>query len=168
MIDAAYCRVMARYNAWQNGQLAETLEPMQGAELTRDRGGFFGSILGTVNHLLWGDLMWMARFDGGEAPGGGIPDSPARHATLAGWRDERGWTDARILHWAETLAEGDLDGDLAWYSGAAGQMVTRPMAALVVHMFNHQTHHRGQVHAMLTATGRAAPVSDLPFMPEDA
>ena len=167
MIDDRYCRMMARYNAWQNRQLTDNLQDVHLSELTRDRGAFFGSILGTLNHLLWGDLIWMSRFDGGAAPEGGIKESPSRHPTLASWSAERFRTDGRIRHWAETVNNIDLAGELTWYSGAAGREVSRPLAMLVVHFFNHQTHHRGQVHAMVTAAGLTAPVSDLFLMPED-
>ena len=166
MIDRQYCMLMARYNAWQNRQLKDILDAMEPAELTKNRTGFFGSILGTLNHLLWGDLMWISRFDGGEGPGGTIPDSPARHPTLGAWEAERFRTDGRIRLWAERLNNIDLKGDLSWYSGAMGRQMSMPMQVCVVHFFNHQTHHRGQVHAMLTAAGMKAPVTDIPFMPE--
>jgi uncharacterized damage-inducible protein DinB len=75
--------------------------------------------------------------------------------------------DGRILLWAEKMQALDLLGDLRWFSGVMGREVTRPKGALIMHMFNHQTHHRGQIHAMLTAAGVRAPVSDLFFMPEE-
>ncbi|AVO38187.1 DinB family protein [Pukyongiella litopenaei] len=165
MITPGYCREMARYNAWQNRQLSGLLQGMEAGELTRDRGAFFGSILGTLNHLVWGDLIWMARFDGSDRPVGGIGDGTARHDGYEGWAGERAALDARIETWAAGVGEAALRGDLRWVSGATGQEATRPLATCVVHMFNHQTHHRGQVHAMLTAAGSAAPVSDLVFMP---
>jgi uncharacterized damage-inducible protein DinB len=138
------------------------------ADLTKDRGAFFGSILGTLNHLLWGDLMWLARFQGSAPPS--LPGSESRrmHPTLAAWSAERFRTDGRIRLWAEKLDNVDLRGDLAWHSGMTGRDMRAPMGLTVVHFFNHQTHHRGQVHAMLTAAGSPAPVSDLAFMPDDA
>ena len=166
MIDRDYCVLMARYNAWQNGQLKGILQAMDHKDLTKNRKAFFGSILGTLNHLLWGDLMWMSRFDGGPAAEGGIPDSTARHPTLGAWEAERFRTDGRIRLWAGRLNSIDLKGDLRWYSGALGREMVMPMQVCVVHFFNHQTHHRGQVHAMLTAAGVKAPVGDLIFMPE--
>jgi len=82
MITGAYAREMARYNNWENNQLATFLQGLSPAELTQQRGAFFGSILGTANHLLWGDWIWMSRFDKGNGPesnihrsGGGIPES---------------------------------------------------------------------------------------------
>ncbi len=168
MIGAEYTRMMARYNRWQNSQLAGCFSSLPASELTRERGAFFGSILGTANHLLWGDMMWMGRFDGGDKPAGGIPGSDRLHPDGEGWRVARQSMDARISDWAEGLTDAQLAGDLTWYSGAAGREVTKPLGMLVVHMFNHQTHHRGQIHKMLTEAGAEAPVSDLFFMPEDA
>lgn len=166
MIGRDYCRMMARYNAWQNRQLVSLLEQQEPQELTRDRKAFFGSILGTLNHVLWGDHIWMSRFDGGSAPEAGTAPGTDLSATLSGWETERTWMDGRISLWAAALDTDDFGGDLRWYSGTVGKEVARPLAECVVHMFNHQTHHRGQVHAMLTAAGSPAPVSDLVFMPE--
>lgn len=168
MIEAAFCREMARYNAWQNRQITGFAEALPAEETTRDRGAFFGSILGTLNHLLWGDLMWMSRFDGGAAPAAPGADSPTLHPTIADWSAERFRTDGRIRRWADGLRNVDLQGSLSWYSGVVGAEVSKPVALCVVGFFNHQTHHRGQVHAMLTAAGSDAPVSDLFLMPEDA
>lgn len=170
MIDAGYVRLMARYNAWQNRQLTAALKDQPTKVLTEDRGAFFGSIMGTLNHLLWGDMMWMARFDPhhGAPPDVGMDDSPRFTPTFAAWSAERFRLDGRISLWARRLNTIDLKGDLSWYSGVLKTDVTRPVAALVVHFFNHQTHHRGQVHAMLTAAGLKVPVSDIFLMPEDA
>lgn len=166
MITRDYCLTMARYNAWQNSQLSRILETVPEAELQRDRQAFFGSLMGTLSHLLWGDLMWMARFDGGASPTGGIPGSPDRTPTLAAWTAERDETDVRILDWARAVSEDALSGNLTWFSAAINAEVTRPLSLCVSHFFNHQTHHRGQIHAMLTAAGAQAPVSDLFLMPE--
>lgn len=75
--------------------------------------------------------------------------------------------DGRIRAWADRLGPAALRGDLAWHSGATGREVTKPIATCVAHMFNHQTHHRGQIHAMLTAAGMTPEATDLVFMPED-
>ncbi|MCW9044437.1 MAG: DinB family protein [Pseudopelagicola sp.] len=169
MIDRAYCQMMARYNAWQNTQITTAAETLDDAALREDRGAFFGSILGTLNHLLWGDLLWMARFDGGAKPDGEIGESVNLCPTLATWSAERFRTDGRIRLWADKVRALDLTGDLRWYSGAQGREVSKPMAQCVVHFFNHQTHHRGQVHAMLTAAGcDRVGDSDLVFMPDEA
>jgi uncharacterized damage-inducible protein DinB len=166
MINPGYVLTMARYNAWQNKQMMAAMAGMTEDALHADRGAFFGSILATANHILWADTMWMARFQGLEPPGGGIEGSTTLHPTYAVWSAERFRMDGRILLWAEKLHALDLVGDLSWYSGFMKSHVTRPKGALIMHMFNHQTHHRGQIHAMLTGAGVKAPVSDLFFMPE--
>lgn len=168
MISRDYCVMMSRYNIWQNKQLLDYLQALAPKELTLDRKAFFGSIMATINHLLWGDQLWMSRFDGGPGPRCDASDNTTMCPTLAAWSAERFRTDGRIKLWADTINNIDLRGDLTWYSGTLEKDVRRPMQQCLVHFFNHQTHHRGQVHAMLTAAGAKATVSDLVFMPEDA
>jgi uncharacterized damage-inducible protein DinB len=167
IVAPEYVRTMARYNAWQNDGLRTLVDGMSDADLRADRGAFFGSIFGTLNHLLWGDTIWMSRFADLPPPPGGIKDSPALCRTVAEWATERYRMDRLILHWARGLRAIDLEGDLSWYSGAAGRQVSRPLGLLVMHFFNHQTHHRGQVHAMLTAAGAKPGDTDLFLMPEE-
>ena len=168
MIDRGYVQSMARYNAWQNRQLTETLRDADDATLRKDRGGFFGSIMGTLNHLLWGDTIWMSRFVPSVAkPTGGIDDSVDFTPTFAVWSAERFRLDGAMLMWADTLGALDRKWQLPWFSGALGRDVRKPLELCIAHMFNHQTHHRGQVHAMMTAAGLTAPVTDLFIMPED-
>jgi uncharacterized damage-inducible protein DinB len=157
---------MGRYNAWQNRSIVAASDTLSEADRKADRGAFFGSIQGTLSHLLWGDLIWMSRFDGGDPPPGGIPESPTLFADWTALKRERAATDERIEAWAARLDEADLEGDLSWHSGALGREVTKPRALLITHFFNHQTHHRGQVHAMLTAAGARPGATDLAFMPE--
>lgn len=161
--------MMARYNAWQNRQIMDIVKDMDDAALDHDHGAFFSSIRGTLNHLLWGDTMWLSRFcDDIPAPKTGADQSTTFTETTGDWEAARFRMDGRIRIWSETLSNIDLMGAFTWYSGIKKAHVTSNKALCVVHMFNHQTHHRGQVHAMLTAGGQAAPVSDLGFMPEDA
>ena len=157
---------MARYNAWQNNGFRQIIEDMPQEELNADRGAFFGSIMATLNHLLWADQLWMSRFDGGDAPAGGIAESVSLTASPSIWYAERFRADGRITEWARQINEVDLVGDLTWFSGAMNASVTKSFAFCVTHFFNHQTHHRGQVHAMLTALGRRPGDTDLFFMPE--
>jgi uncharacterized damage-inducible protein DinB len=166
MITPDYCRIMARYNAWQNQSIFHAANSLSEAAREEDRGAFFGSIRATLSHLMWGDLMWMARFDGGEGPGGSITQSPAVF-DWAALRVERPKLDARIAGWSWMVTAEELAGELRWYSFAMGRDMAKPYALCVVHVFNHQTHHRGQVHAMLTAAGAKPDDTDLPFMPED-
>jgi uncharacterized damage-inducible protein DinB len=167
MIIPEYCRMMARYNAWQNQSIYQAAAGLTEAEREEHRGAFFGSIRATLSHLMWGDLMWMARFDGGEGPGGSIAASPGMYDWATLWA-ERPKLDARIAGWAWMVTGEELAGEISWHSFAHGSRDRETRLALcVVHMFNHQTHHRGQVHAMLTAAGARPGDTDLPFMPED-
>ncbi len=166
MITPAYCQTMARYNAWQNQSIYMAAWDLSDATREEDRGAFFGSIRATLSHLMWGDLMWIARFDGGEGPGGAIADSAARYDWATLWA-ERPVLDARIAAWAWMVMPDELAGELRWHSFALGRDMAKPYALCVTHFFNHQTHHRGQVHAMLTAAGARPDDTDLPFMPEE-
>ena len=169
MITPQYCQTMARYNIWQNTQMRAAMERLTEAELTRDRGAFFGSIMGTANHLLWGDLIWMARFDGAAPPDPKHAEATgtALCKTLAQWSTERHRADQRIADWAARLQQARLDETLTFHSGMLKRDLEKPMALCVTHFFNHQTHHRGQIHAMLGAAGETEPVSDLAFMPSE-
>ena len=165
MISPEYCRTMVRYNSWQNDGLRRIVTEMDRAELEADRGAFFGSILGTLNHLLWADLVWLGRFDGGPRPEGSIADSPSHTRNRAEWTTQRFQTDGRMRVWADKLTAVDLVGDLTYFSGATQAEVTKPTALCVIHFFNHQIHHRGQIHAMLTAAGKTPGPTDLILMP---
>ncbi|MEM6375089.1 MAG: DinB family protein [Pseudomonadota bacterium] len=169
MITPDFCRQMASYNLWQNEQIRQALEDQPANLLSEDRGAFFGSILGTLSHLLWGDLMWMARFEAGlDAPGGTLAESARMVSDFRRWQKMRRETDKTLCAWAAALPEEALQGDLVWFSAAAQKEMRSPLGLCVAHMFNHQTHHRGQVHAMMTAAQLRAPVSDLFLMPEAA
>lgn len=156
-------RASAAYNAEMNRRLVRAAATLDDAARRADGGAFFGSIQGTLNHLLWADRLWMHRFAGWERPPGGIRDSAALVAEWAGYVAARAADDAAIEAWAAALTEADLAGDLAWFSGAAQQEMRRPRWLLVAHMFNHQTHHRGQAHALLTRAGAKVEATDLPW-----
>ena len=161
MISPAYVRTMAAYNAEMNRRIYAAAGRMTDEARRQDRGAFFGSIHATLNHLLWGDRIWMSRFDGWEKPGVAIPGSVALFADFAELAAERVKTDAALEAWAARADPAWLAGDLTWFSGALGRDVSRPVGVLVVHMFNHQTHHRGQIHAMLSAAGERTGDTDL-------
>ena len=165
MIDKSYLREMARYNRWQNENLYGAAEALSDAERKRERGAFFGSIHGTLNHILWGDRAWMYRFAGMPKVTVGIKGSADIYADWNELKRERAAFDGVIADWADGLDPKWLEGDLTWFSGAMQREMTMPKWILVTHMFNHQTHHRGQVHGMLTAAGAKPGDTDLPFMP---
>lgn len=161
MITPAYLRTMAEYNAEMNRRLYAAAARLSDAERKAPRGAFWGSIDGTLNHLLWGDRQWMSRFDGWPKPAQAIKQSGALYDDFARLRTERERADAAICGWAAQVDDTWLDADMTWLSGAAGREVTAPKRLLAAHMFNHQTHHRGQVHALLTAAGQETGDTDL-------
>ena len=164
MIGVGYAQLMARYNRWQNENLYGVADTLSDDERRRERGAFFGSIHATLNHLLWGDRTWMNRFAGTPRPPDGIP-----HVSLhEHWEDlkrERAAFDATIIAWSDSLDPAWLEGDLTWYSGNAKRDITRPKALLLTQFFNHQTHHRGQVHCLLTQAGGKPHATDISAMP---
>ena len=168
MIGTKFCKLMARYNRWQHTSLTGAADTLDDAERTRDHGAFFGSIQGTLNHLLWGDTIWMSRFDGWRIPKTSIPDGTRLTASWAAYKAARADADARIIGWTDRLTGSELQGEMVWYSGALDANFQKPKWLCVQGFFNHQTHHRGQVHCLLTAAGAVPDDTDLVFMPEDA
>lgn len=165
MIDKPYVAMMSRYNHWQNENLYGAANGLGDEARKREQGAFFGSIHGTLNHLVWADRQWLARFTGGPRLAIGIKDSVNLYEDWSELRRERAALDHTIIEWAETLEPRWLEGDLVYFSGSVQRELSLPKAMLVTHFFNHQTHHRGQVHCMLTQSGAKPGDTDLPFMP---
>lgn len=110
--------------------------------------------------------IWLGRFIGQDLSSGGIGNSFALADDWHSFRDRRAQMDARILDWADQVKPEWFAGEMTWYSGAMGREVTLPLSVLSVQMFNHQTHHRGQIHAMLTAAGARPGDTDVFFLPD--
>ena len=165
MITRDHVRTMARYNRWQNDSMLAAANVLSDEQRRADRGAFFGTIHATFCHLLWADQVWMHRFANTPKPDGGIGDSVAMVPDWGDFVEQRKCFDQVIVDWSETLAADWLDGDLVWWSGAANREVKKPKWLLGSHFFNHQTHHRGQIHAMLTAAGAKPSDTDLFLMP---
>jgi uncharacterized damage-inducible protein DinB len=164
MITPGHVRAMAEYNRWQNENLYAAAEGLDDSARKAPRGAWFGSIHGTLNHILYGDQMWMSRFAGTPKPkASSIPDSVGMYEAWDDLKRERTAFDHVIIEWADRLDPEGLAGDLTWFSGAVGRELTKPRWLLITHMFNHQTHHRGQVHCMLTQAGVRPGSTDLPF-----
>ena len=165
MITPAYAQTMARYNQWQNENIYGAAAKLRDDDRKSSRGAFFGSIHATLNHILWADQMWLMRFGAGPEPG---PNSIAEGLEqFAGWEElnaQRQRLDAVIGEWAANLTADDLAKDLKWYSGGAQRDLVTPLAIAVTHFFNHQTHHRGQVHCLITGLGVKPGITDLPFL----
>lgn len=164
MISIEYARTMARYNEWQNRSVLGAADTLTDAERRQARGAFFGSIHGTLSHLLWGDLMWLSRFKGREEQLGTIAESPLLFPDWADLKRRRTAFDAELIAWTQALDASWLYGTLVWYSGASRAERRAPQWLLLTHCFNHQTHHRGQVHAMLTQAGAKPDDTDLMLM----
>jgi uncharacterized damage-inducible protein DinB len=160
-VDPAYVQMMAAYNAEMNRRLYDAAARLPDAARRQDRGAFWGCIHGTLAHLVWGDRQWMSRFDGWEKNSVPLGQSAGAVASFEALRAERVAMDERIEAWADRVEQGWLDGELVWFSGAAGREVRKPLAVLMPHFFNHQTHHRGQAHAMITAAGEQTGDTDL-------
>jgi uncharacterized damage-inducible protein DinB len=165
VITPQYVRLMAAYTEWQNRGLTAAAETLADDARRAPRGAFFGSIHATLNHLLWGDQLWLHMLAGTPPPTTtDIPGSLTIHPVWQDYVADRAHTDRTMLEWAERVRPSDLEGDFEWFSGAIAAQVRRPRWALTVQLFNHGTHHRGQVHAMLTAAGARPQDSDVPFM----
>lgn len=168
LITPSYVSSMAAYNGWQNANLYGAADTLSDDDRRADKGAFFGSIHATLSHLLWGDLRWMNRFaDVAPPTQTSIPASVDECDDWAEMKTRRVAADQAIIEWAAGLSSEGLAGNLTWYSGAAGRDETKPLAMLVTHFFNHQTHHRGQIHCLLTASGAKPGDTDLFLMPDE-
>ena len=163
MISVEYCQLLARYNRWMNERLYAAAAQLDTTERTRDRGAFFGSIERTLNHILWGDRMWLGRFTDHPctAPAFGA-DMFSDFTVLS---REREVTDTAILHWAGALPAAWLASTLEYRASSDGKLRQLPAWIAATHLFNHATHHRGQVTTLLKQAGRDPGVTDLPYLP---
>jgi uncharacterized damage-inducible protein DinB len=164
MIDKAYMQKMAAYNRWQNENLYDAADNLSDEERKKARGAFWSSIHGTLNHLLWADHAWMSRFAGTPKVTVSIKQSTELYPDWGELKRARLEFDRIISDWARRIDPAWIEGDLTYYSGAVQRELSLPKWILVTHMFNHQTHHRGQVHAMLTQAGVKPGDTDIPFM----
>lgn len=156
-------RTMARYNAWMNERLYDCCERLSDAERKRDRGAFFRSIHGTLNHLLLGDRLWLSRFLSREFHASSLADE--LYSDFAELRRERAKTDAEILEWAQALDEERLAAPLKFRSMVGNKDRSFPMWFAAQQFFNHQTHHRGQLTTLLMQAGVDPGVTDLLWLP---
>ncbi len=155
----AHFDMFAGYNAWANRRLYEAAAGLSDAQYREDCGAFFKSVHGTLNHLLVGDRVWMHRFTGEGTP-------PARldqilFEDFAALRAAREAEDRRIIDYVEALDETRLAGVICYRRVTSPEMVEQALALALAHFFNHQTHHRGQSHALLTQLAGRAPELDL-------
>ncbi len=166
MVSPAFVRTMAAYSAEMNASLFAAASRLSDAERRRERGAFWGSLHGTFNHALWGDQIWMSRFDGWKKPAIPLKQSAELIVDFPTLNAERVEADAKIIAWAQRVDEAWLSADLTWFSGSVGREATLPRGLLMVHFFNHQTHHRGQAHALITGSGEKTSDTDLFLIPK--
>ena len=156
MLDAF--RMFARYNRVANERVYDACGQLDPVEYRRSRAGSFGSIHALLNHVLLGDRIWMSRFAGGGST------TPPLNSILfdefAELRAARVAQDASIEAFFATADESFLARRLA-YANSLGKDCLDPAPAAVLHFFNHQTHHRGQVHVMLSQTDVKPPSLDM-------
>lgn len=149
---------LASYNSWANRQLYDAVALLPDALYRADRSAFFGSLHGTLNHVLVGDRAWLARLTG-EAGGPSQLDE-ILYEDFGALRSAREAEDARIERYLSRLDGPHLMADFT-YANLSGDQFTQPLFLILAHFFNHQTHHRGQAHTLLTQLGREAPPLDL-------
>jgi uncharacterized damage-inducible protein DinB len=154
----AHFEMMARYNAWANRRLYAACAALTDEERRRDLGAFFRSLHGTLNHLLVADVIWTARFRGAPNPPWSL-DHEA-HADFDDLRAAREAMDKDIERICEKFTAEAVSSHFT-YRNMAGTEFVQPLSQTLTHFFNHQTHHRGQCHAMLTRLAGAAPEFDL-------
>lgn len=170
---SSHVRLMAHYNQWMNCRLYEACQSLSHEQLTADQGAFFGSILGTLNHLVVADTVWLKRFamaaDASPvlAPMQNCPMPTALNSLLYpdfdALRQRREELDQLLLQLAETLDDVALQRGLA-YRNFAGLPFEKSFFSLLMHLFNHQTHHRGQATTLLSQAGVDMGVTDLVAM----
>lgn len=170
METAATHVAFARYNRWMNRKLYALAATLPDAERKRDLGAFFGSLHATLAHLLLGDRAWLARLgadpaevrsldrDGREIPIRSLDQ--ILYDDFDDLRRERERTDETILRWSASLDDERLAADVE-YETIAGARQRHPLWWAVAHVFNHQTHHRGQATTLLRQLGREPGSTDL-------
>jgi uncharacterized damage-inducible protein DinB len=154
-----YFKMFAHYNRWANATLYAEAATLTREEFNRPTGAFFGSLMATLNHLVVADRIWLNRFTGsGPTP---------RHLDeilfedFEPLREARAMEDARIIGWNGSLTAADLDTDFTYVPMTSPQAVTQKLGPALAHFFNHQTHHRGQAHMILTTLGKPSLSLDL-------
>src|SRR5215218_10164738 len=151
--------MLAAYNAWANRRLYDAAAALPDADYRADRGAFFKSVHGTLNHLLVADRIWLKRFSGrGDAPN---RLDAILFENINDLRDARHKEDERIVAYIGSLSEADLGGRIRYKTITNPVEIEQPLAPALIHFFNHQTHHRGQIHCLLTGLAGAAPSLDL-------
>lgn len=154
-------RMFADYNCWANARIYDACGLLSDEEFRADKGAFFGSAQRTLNHILAADRIWLKRFTGtGDAP---TSLNATLYENFADLRAARAAEDQRIVDWLDGLTDADLSGIISYTPVTTPDKIALPLGPLLSHIFNHQTHHRGQVHTILTTLGQPSVVLDLVY-----
>jgi uncharacterized damage-inducible protein DinB len=156
----AHFERMARYNRWANRRLYGAVAQLEPEEIHAARSGFFPSIAKTLNHLLITDRIWLGRFTGKPSDHTRLDEAP--YDDFAALTAAREAEDQRLIAYMKELAPAQIEGVLN-YKNMAGEATSSALLPLLAHLFNHQTHHRGQAHAMISSTRVAPPPLDLVY-----
>jgi uncharacterized damage-inducible protein DinB len=155
----AHFASFGRYNEWANRLVYDAAAALPDADYRADRGAFFKSLHGTLNHLLVADRIWLQRFTGE----GAVVDPlyAILHDEFAALRAAREAEDRRIVAYVDGLDETRLAGTISYRRVSTPDVYVQELAPALSHFFNHQTHHRGQAHAILTGLTGRGPELDL-------
>ncbi len=159
MADINQLILLAKYNQLMNERQYVAAANLSKNELGEDKGAFFKSVLGTLNHILVGDIIWLKRFAEHPSSIDSLSyvremDKPSKLNSIiftefGDLKEEREKIDGAILHWIRSLSEDDLNGCIA-YTNMAGSTFNKSFVSLIHHLFLHQVHHRGQVTTLLS------------------
>lgn len=158
-----YFATMARYSHWMNDRLYALCAEFTDAERKTDRGAFFKSIHGTLNHILVGDRIWLGRLNGKTIQVSRLDQE--LYSNFPELLGERQQTDCDIDAWVAALTDGRLAETLTFRRVTDGQERTLPVWLAAMQLFNHQTHHRGQLTTLIKQAGKDPGITDLPYTP---
>lgn len=163
-------QLLAQYNRWMNDKILAACSTLSAEELVSDRGAFFGSILGTLNHLMVGDILWLKRFAEGAHTFGSLDSISALavpaaldaqlHPDLESFAGARQAIDTDIIDFCDEVTAQQLHEKVS-YKTFQGTPFEDELGLLVQHLFNHQTHHRGQITTLLSQAGIDVGPTDL-------
>lgn len=154
-------QMFADYNRWANSRLYDACAQISEEEFRADKGAFFGSAQRTLNHLLVADRIWLKRFTGtGEVP---TSLDAVLYESLGELRTARETEDQRIIEWVGGLSEADLSSIISYTPVSMPEKMEQRLSPILGHVFNHQTHHRGQVHTILTSLGQPSVALDISY-----
>lgn len=157
-MDQKYFQTLARYNRWANKKLYDVVETLSVEEFEKDSQAYFGSIQGTLNHILFGDWAWSLRLQ--DKNSSHLEMDKIYHPEFSKLKAARLEADEEFIRLIAGMNDEKIRSNVT-YRNIKGIEYTTPRHLVLAHVFNHSTHHRGQVHCLLTQAGIEAPSLDL-------